>query len=99
MTVTILRGVALQNEARRLNIPGRSRMTADELRTAIEAATAPIPSDVGTLLNPPAEVYGEQPSATDATDALSALFTAPAPFRARNGKRKRSVGRRNRRHN
>lgn len=99
---TILKGAALISEARRLAIPGRSRMSAEELRTAITAATAPIPSDVGTLLNPPTETYGEQPTPQDATRALSAIFSAPAalpPFRAARGKRKPSVGRRNRRSN
>lgn len=34
----VLTGAALQSEARRLTIPGRSRMTADELRSAVAAA-------------------------------------------------------------
>lgn len=96
---TMLKGAALHDEARRLNIAGRSRMSADELRAAIDAVTSPIPSDMGTLLNPPTETYGVQPSPQDATDAVNGIFGAPstpAPFRARNGKHKRSVARRNR---
>lgn len=82
MSIT-LKGAALRSEATRLNIPGRSRMTADELRTAIAATVSdPVP-------NP-----------QDATETPSTPFaprTTPTPFRARNGKRKPSAVRRNRR--
>lgn len=40
----MLTGVALRTEATRLAIPGRSRMTADQLRAAILAATTPPPA-------------------------------------------------------
>lgn len=37
----MLTGAALRSEAARLNIPGRSRMSADALRAAIAALTVP----------------------------------------------------------
>ena len=40
----MLTGTALRTEASRLAIPGRSKMTADQLRLAILAVTTPIPS-------------------------------------------------------
>lgn len=39
----MLTGTALRTEATRLDIRGRSRMSADQLRAAILAVTAPIP--------------------------------------------------------
>lgn len=45
---TALRGAALVTRARELSIPGRSKMSADELRAAIAAVSAPVPAQVPT---------------------------------------------------
>lgn len=42
MSIITLTGPALRERARELNIPGRSRMTAGELRTAIASYTIPV---------------------------------------------------------
>lgn len=64
----MLKGAALMTRARELNIPGRSRMTADDLRAAIDAISGPVPAPAV----PPVPLV---------------------PFRARNGKHKRSIAR------
>lgn len=45
MGTCTLTGPALIAESRRLAIPGRSRMSADELRTAISRETCPVTGD------------------------------------------------------
>lgn len=79
MSVCMLTGSALRSEATRLAIPGRSRMSADELRAAITAATTP-------------RVRGESAREYHRELAAAVLAVRPQehPFRARNGKRKPS---------
>lgn len=69
----MLTGTALRTEATRLNIPGRSKMSADQLRAAIDAVTTPVPP---------------QPTPSPIVQVTP---VTPVPFRARNGKRKRST--------
>ena len=95
--MSVLRGTALTARARELSIPGRSRMSADELRAAIDAVSAPVPPQVPIVQVKINTVKGGCPI-TGATDCASRqcelhYMSAPlrlAPFRTRNGKRKPS---------
>lgn len=80
MNSTILRGAALSARARDLGIPGRSRMSADELRAAIDAVSAPVPAQVP-----------QAPQGQGGNLQVKINTVKGAPFRARNGKRKRSI--------
>ena len=78
----MLTGTALRSEATRLDIRGRSKMSADQLRAAIEAVTAPVPSPQVPLHTPPCPWCPPW----DHTPQVR-----PVPFRARNGKHKPSA--------
>lgn len=86
MSTVTLTGAALRHEAVRLNIPGRSKMTADQLRAAIGAAVAPVPAQRNRAV---AQVPTEAPTTT-------APMT-PTVFATRWGKRKASLNGRVRR--
>lgn len=115
----VLKGSALQARARELSIPGRSRMSADELRAAVEFhGKGYVVPGVGT--GDPIRVYCHACDTAladngDCWVCVASAISAPVPpqvdpqggnlqvkiisvkpFRARNGKRKPSIHKRNR---
>lgn len=77
----MLTGTALAVEARRLAIPGRSKMSAANLRLAIADRLRPVPIV-------PREVPRHIPLAL--LFSVGVPLVPPVPFRARNGKHKPS---------
>lgn len=91
-TLCTLTGPALRAEATRLAIPGRSRMTADDLRAAvarvgdtIRAAAADLPTLEETVATISAQ------SGRRDVPQVPPQRSRPAPFRSTGGKRKRSL--------
>lgn len=105
MTICTLTGPALKAEASRLAIPGRSRMTAAELRAAVDTVTAITDrSEMSAAEVREVIVTAIIPTLADTVAAISAQVgkrdipappqrpTAPVvPFTMRRGKRKPSV--------
>lgn len=89
VTAVRLTGPALKAEAARLAIPGRSKMSADELRAAIATVSATL--DAGMAEPPVAATVAEKPvTVPHQTRPIPAPIT-PTVFAARWGKRKPST--------
>ena len=91
VTAVRLTGQALKAEAARLAIPGRSKMSADELRAAVATVSATL--DAGMAEPPVAATVAEKPvtaTVPHQTRPIPAPIT-PTVFAARWGKRKPST--------
>lgn len=99
MSSTILKGDALTAIARQLNIPGRSRMSADQLRAAIDGMRGSMPEDTARriaflTLDPSWAPASPQVPASPQGGTLQVKIipvNPGTPFRARNGKHKPSI--------
>lgn len=90
----MLTGTALRVEATRLAIPGRSRMSADQLRAAIVAVTTPVPAPSAPC--DPLDVFPDGPGRVVRSYVplnVPSPSAPSAPWTSTRGKRKVSARR------